>query len=60
MRPVIEALSAEGALVSIDTRKPAVMEAAAAAGAGIINDVTGLTGTRALLRRPSRSGCRCA
>ena len=44
MRPVIEALSAEGALVSIDTRKPAVMEAAAAAGAGIINDVTGLTG----------------
>lgn len=44
VRPVIEALSAEGALVSIDTRKPAVMEAAAAAGAGIINDVTGLTG----------------
>ena len=44
VRPVIEALSAEGALVSIDTRKPAVMEAAVAAGAGIINDVTGLTG----------------
>lgn len=44
VRPVIEALSAEGALVSIDTRKPAVMEAAAAAGAGIINDVTGLIG----------------
>ena len=44
VRPVIEALSAEGALVSIDTRKPAVMEAAAAAGAGIINDVTGLVG----------------
>ncbi|MEC7141662.1 MAG: dihydropteroate synthase, partial [Pseudomonadota bacterium] len=44
VRPVIEALSAEGALVSIDTRKPAVMEAAAAAWAGIITDVTGLTG----------------
>ena len=42
--PVIEALSQDGHLVSIDTRKPAVMEAAAAAGAGIINDVTGLTG----------------
>jgi len=44
VRPVIEALSNEGILVSIDTRKPKVMEAAAAAGAGIINDVTGLTG----------------
>lgn len=42
--PVVEALAQEGALVSIDTRKPRVMTAAAAAGAGIINDVTGLTG----------------
>lgn len=44
VQPVIEALNQEGVLVSIDTRKPKVMEAAAAAGAGIINDVTGLTG----------------
>jgi len=44
VQPVIEALANEGILVSIDTRKPKVMEAAAAAGAGIINDVTGLTG----------------
>ena len=44
VRPVIEALDAQGVLVSIDTRKPAVMQAAAAAGAGLINDVTGLTG----------------
>jgi len=43
VRPVIEALDAQGVLVSIDTRKPAVMQAAAAAGAGLINDVTGLT-----------------
>ena len=44
VKPVIEALTQEGVLVSIDTRKPKVMEAAAAAGAGVINDVTGLTG----------------
>jgi len=44
VKPVVEALANEGILVSIDTRKPAVMEAAALAGAEIINDVTGLTG----------------
>lgn len=42
--PVIKALREEGVLVSVDTRKSMVMEAAAEAGAGIINDVTGLTG----------------
>jgi len=42
--PVIRALAAEGALISIDTRHAAVMKAAAAAGARIINDVTALTG----------------
>ena len=47
VQPVIEALTQEGVLVSIDTRKPKVMEDAAAAGAGIINDVTGLTGDAA-------------
>ena len=42
--PVIEVLSAESALVSIDTRRTAVMRAAIAAGAKIVNDVTALTG----------------
>jgi dihydropteroate synthase len=41
--PVIEALAAGGALVSADTRKPALMGEAVAAGAAIINDVSGLT-----------------
>ncbi|MEL6342675.1 MAG: dihydropteroate synthase [Myxococcota bacterium] len=39
--PVIEALSAE-VPVSVDTTKPAVAQAAAAAGATILNDVRGL------------------
>jgi dihydropteroate synthase len=38
--PVIEALTAVGATVSIDTRKPAVARAAVRAGAAIINDVS--------------------
>ena len=39
---VVGTLAAEGALVSIDTMKPAVMRAAVAAGAGMINDVRAL------------------
>lgn len=42
--PVVEALAAAGATVSIDTRHASVMRAALAAGAGIINDVTALSG----------------
>ena len=42
--PVIEALSKEGALISVDTRHSHVMEAAISAGATIINDITALTG----------------
>jgi dihydropteroate synthase len=42
--PVVEALARDGALVSIDTRHAAVMRAALAAGARILNDVTALTG----------------
>lgn len=41
--PVVEALAQRGVTVSIDTRKAAVMAAAVAAGATIINDVSGLT-----------------
>ena len=40
--PVVEQLAARGALVSIDTYKPAVAEAAIAAGAVLVNDVSGL------------------
>ena len=40
--PVIEKLAAHGIVVSADTRKPAVMRAALAAGAVIINDVGGM------------------
>ncbi len=38
--PVVEALVADGALVSIDTSKPDVARAALDAGAEIVNDVT--------------------
>ena len=41
--PVIEILAKEGALISIDSRRAVVMEAALEAGAAIINDVTALT-----------------
>jgi dihydropteroate synthase len=40
--PVIERLAARGATVSVDTYKPAVAEAAIAAGAVLVNDVSGL------------------
>jgi dihydropteroate synthase len=41
--PVVERLDALDALVSVDTRKSTVAEAALEAGADIVNDVTGLT-----------------
>jgi dihydropteroate synthase len=40
--PAVERLAASGAAISIDTRRPAVMEAALAAGAHVINDVSAL------------------
>jgi dihydropteroate synthase len=41
--PVVERVAGElGALVSVDTYKPAVAEAAVAAGAVLVNDVSGL------------------
>ena len=41
--PLIERVAGElGALVSVDTYKPAVARAAIAAGAAIVNDVSGL------------------
>ncbi|MCB2060188.1 MAG: dihydropteroate synthase, partial [Novosphingobium sp.] len=40
--PAVERLAAMGAAISVDTRRPAVMEAALAAGAHIVNDVSAL------------------
>lgn len=44
--PLVERLVAEGVTVSVDTWKPAVAEAALAAGAHMINDVSGLRDPR--------------
>jgi dihydropteroate synthase len=40
--PIVECLASEGAIVSIDTTKPAVMRAAIDAGASMVNDVRAL------------------
>ncbi len=56
--PVVSALRAEwGGLISIDTSKAAVAEAALAAGADIVNDVTGLRGDPAMADVCAASGC---
>ena len=41
--PVVEGLARAGVFVSVDTRKATVMRAAVAAGARMVNDVSGLT-----------------
>ena len=46
--PIVEALAREGACVSVDTMKPAVMRAALDAGAAMINDVRALQAPGAL------------
>jgi len=56
IEPVVRALAAVGALVSIDTRHARVMAAALAAGARIINDVSALAGERESLALAARSG----
>ena len=55
--PVIERLhAASSAIVSIDTSKPEVIRAAAATGAGMVNDVRALTVPGAL-EAVAQSGC---
>ena len=54
--PVIQGLVGTGALLSVDTSKPEVMRAAAAAGAGLINDVYALRLPGAL-EAAAESGC---
>jgi dihydropteroate synthase len=56
IEPVVRALAAAGAVVSIDTRNAATMAAGVAAGARIINDVTALTGDSASMAVAARSG----
>jgi len=46
--PIVAALALDGAIVSIDTRKSAVMRAAIAEGASIVNDVQALSAPGAL------------
>ena len=42
MAPLVTRLAAQGAVVSVDTYKPAVARAAIEAGAAIVNDPSGL------------------
>ena len=55
--PVIERLAAAGVPVSIDTRKAGVMEAAIAAGAKVINDVSALLHDPRAMEVAVASGC---
>ena len=57
IEPVIRDLANRGLAVSVDTRHAAVMQAALAAGARIVNDVTGLTGDPASLGVVAGAGC---
>ena len=54
--PAIERFAAAGAAISVDTRRPAVMEAALKAGAHIINDVSALRHDPRSLEFAARSG----
>jgi dihydropteroate synthase len=56
VEPVIRGLANLGALLSIDTRHADTMQAALAAGARIINDVTALTGDPASMAVAARTG----
>lgn len=55
--PLIEALAAEGCRLSVDTMKPAVAEAAMAAGASLWNDITALSFAADSLDRAAALGC---
>ena len=54
--PVIEGVAAAGVLISIDTMKASVAEAAIAAGAHIVNDIRGLQGDPDLPQVAARHG----
>jgi dihydropteroate synthase len=54
--PVVEALAAGGAVISVDTRSAAVMAAAIAAGARIVNDVSALEDDPEAMGTVARTG----
>jgi dihydropteroate synthase len=54
--PVIEGLKDAGPLISVDTRKSAIMKKAASAGAHILNDVSALTHDPNSLKVAAESG----
>ncbi|MDQ6772274.1 MAG: dihydropteroate synthase [Candidatus Dormibacteraeota bacterium] len=54
--PVVRQLVAAGVAVSVDTQKPAVAEAAAEAGAAMVNDVWGLSREPGLARLAAERG----
>ncbi len=60
--PVVERIAAQSKVaISIDTSKAVVAREAIAAGASMVNDVTGLTGDSAMLGVVAEGGCRvCA
>ncbi len=55
--PVIERLAKSGVAVSVDTRKAAVMEAALAAGADMVNDISALRFDERAMGIVADSGC---
>lgn len=55
--PVVRALAEAGAVISLDTRNAATMEAGLNAGARIINDITALTYDPAALGLVAARGC---
>lgn len=57
VEPVVRRLAAGGVAVSIDSRKAGVIEAALAAGATLVNDVSALTWDPNAAAVVARSGC---
>lgn len=55
--PVVDRLVKGGAIVSVDTRKAAVMEAALAMGAHLVNDVSALLWDDRALAVVAKAGC---
>jgi len=55
--PVVDQLARSGTALSVDTRKAAVMEAALAAGAGLVNDVSALTWDERAAAVVAAAGC---
>jgi dihydropteroate synthase len=57
--PVLEGLRGAGAVLSVDTAKPAVARAALEAGATYVNDVTAFRGAPVMAGLVAESGARC-